>query len=159
MGGIPIFSYYLVMLWYRLRYLFIIHWNRIPKYLKYWTRERYYLVGNTHVEIDNMRNCKMSATRPELVKKSGTKSAVWDFFGLEQGRDGKPINDGSVICCSCCRRVIARSGYTSNLLVHLKANLPKIYYKAKESMSTKERPRSSTIQLRPSTSLSITSII
>ena len=94
----------------------------------------------------------MSATRPELVKKSGTKSVVWDFFGLEQGRDGKPIDDGSVICRSCRPRVIARSGNTSNLLAHLKANHPKIYSEAKESMSTKERPRPSTTQSRPSTS-------
>ena len=86
----------------------------------------------------------MSATRPELVKKSGTKSVLWDFFGLEQGRDGELIDDGSVICRSCRRRVIARSGNTSNLLAHLKANHPKIYSEAKESMSTKERPRPST---------------
>ena len=101
----------------------------------------------------------MSATRPELVKKSGTKSVVWDFFGLAQGRDGKPIDDGSVICRSCRRRVIARSGNTSNLLAHLKANHPKIYSEAKESMSTKERPRPSTTQSRPSTSATQATLI
>ena len=64
----------------------------------------------------------------------------------KQGRDGKPIDDRSVICCSCRRSVIARSSNTSNLLAHLKANHPKIYSEAKESMSTKERPRPSTTQ-------------
>ena len=73
-------------------------------------------MGNAHIEIDNMWNFKMSATRPELAKESG--SVVWDFFGFEQERDGKLIDDGSVICRSCRRRVIVKSGNTSNLLVH-----------------------------------------
>ena len=37
----------------------------------------------------------------KIVSKRGTKSVVWDFFGVELGKDGKPIDDGSAICRSC----------------------------------------------------------
>ena len=58
----------------------------------------------------------------KLVSKSGTKSVVWDFFGLELGKDGKPVDDGSAICRSCRKRVLAKHGNTSNLLAHLRTN-------------------------------------
>ena len=37
----------------------------------------------------------------KLVSKRGTKSVIWDFFGLKLGKDGKPVDDGSAICRSC----------------------------------------------------------
>ena len=56
----------------------------------------------------------------KLVSKSGTKSVVWDFFGLELRKDGKPVDDGSAICRSCRKRVLAKHGNTSNLLAHFR---------------------------------------
>ena len=34
----------------------------------------------------------------KLVSKSGTKSTVWDYFGLELGANGKNVNDCSAVC-------------------------------------------------------------
>ena len=65
----------------------------------------------------------------ELVAKNGTKSIVWDYFGLERGEDGKPIDDDSAICRSCRKRtcVMARQGNTSNLLAHLRTTHGKLH--------------------------------
>ena len=73
----------------------------------------------------------------ELVPKIGTKSVVWEYFGLERGVEGRPFDDGSVVCRSCRRRVLARNGNTSNLLAYLKANHAKIHSEVKAAMSNK----------------------
>jgi len=73
----------------------------------------------------------------ELVPKIGMKSVVWEYFGLEHGVEGRPIDDGSVVCRSCRQRVLARNGNTSNLLAHLKANHAKIHSEVKAAMSNK----------------------
>lgn len=54
-----------------------------------------------------------------VVTKPGTKSIVWDYFGLEKDPEGKPIDDGHVVCRSCLRLVVAKHGNTSNLVAHL----------------------------------------
>ena len=36
----------------------------------------------------------------ELASKSGTKSVIWNYFGIEVGADGKPVDDGSALCQS-----------------------------------------------------------
>ena len=72
----------------------------------------------------------------ELIAKSGTK-IVWDYFGLERGPDGKPIDDGKVVCCTCCHRVMARHGNTSNLPTHLMTSHAKIHADMKAARSTK----------------------
>ena len=58
-----------------------------------------------------------SAVMSELVVKSRT-SIIWDYYRLERGKDGKPVDNGSAICCSCRKRVMARQGSASNLLAH-----------------------------------------
>ena len=73
----------------------------------------------------------------ELIAKSGTKSIVWDYFGLERRPDKKFINDGKVICCTCRRHVMARHGNTSNLLAYLRTSHAKIHADVKAPMSTK----------------------
>ena len=78
-----------------------------------------------------------SQLRMDLVAKPGAKSALWDYFGLEKGRDGQPIDNGNVICRTCYRRVLAKNGNTSNLLAHLKANHGKVYSEATEAMNSK----------------------
>ena len=72
----------------------------------------------------------------ELIA-SGTKSIAWDYLGLERGPDGKPIDDGKVICRTCRRREMARHGNTSNLLAHLRTSHAKIHADVKAAMSTK----------------------
>ena len=56
----------------------------------------------------------------DLVSKSGTKSVVWQYFGLRKGTDGVAIDDGTVVCRSCRKTVSAKHGNTSNLLAHLR---------------------------------------
>ena len=73
----------------------------------------------------------------ELVPKSGTKSVVWDYFGLERGADGKPIDDGKVVCRTCRQRAMARHGNTSSFLAHLRTSHAKIHADVKASMSSK----------------------
>ena len=51
----------------------------------------------------------------QLVSKSGMKSIVLYYCGLKLGADGKPVDDGSAICQSCRKRVLAKHGNTSNL--------------------------------------------
>ena len=55
----------------------------------------------------------------DLVSKSGTKSVVWQYFGLRKGTDGVAIDDGTAVCHSCRKTVSAKHGNTSNLLAHL----------------------------------------
>ena len=39
----------------------------------------------------------------ELADKSGTKSVVWGYLGLEVGADGKPVDDGNAVCRNCLK--------------------------------------------------------
>ena len=76
-----------------------------------------------------------------LVTKTGTKSKVWDYFGLQKGVDGNPTEDRCTICRTCRGRVKAKYGNTSNLLSHLKTHHPGVY---QEAMKSGKTPRSKT---------------
>ena len=82
----------------------------------------------------------------ELLSKSRTKSKVWDYFGLQKGADGKPLDDGSAVCRTCRARVKAKYGNTSNLMSHLKTNHPSIY---QEAMKSGKTPRIKSTTLLP----------
>ena len=56
----------------------------------------------------------------ELVRKAGTKSVVWGYFGLKEGSNGVIFNNGTAICWSCQNKVAAKHRNTSNLLAHLR---------------------------------------
>ncbi len=57
------------------------------------------------------------ATRvPELHKKPGSKSQVWNYFGLEK-KDGE-FQKETAICRTRYQRVATKNGNTSNLLEH-----------------------------------------
>ena len=56
-----------------------------------------------------------------LANKSGTKSVVWDYFGLEVEADRKPVDDCSAVS-QCWKHVLAKHGNTLNLLVHIQMN-------------------------------------
>ena len=88
----------------------------------------------------------------QLVSKSGTKSIVWDYCGLELGADGKPVNDRSAICRSCRKRVLAKHGNTSNLLAHLQTNHPALHTQVKAAMDGKSKQPSRTATPAPAAS-------
>ena len=52
-----------------------------------------------------------------LVKKKGTTSYVWNFFGIKKDDD---IDKDSAICRICQKLILARGGNTSNLSSHLR---------------------------------------
>ena len=74
----------------------------------------------------------------DLVSKTGTKSKAWDYFGLQKGEDGKPLDDGCTICRTCRGRIKVKYGNTSNLLSHLKSHHPSLY---QEAMKSGKAPR------------------
>ena len=92
----------------------------------------------------------------KLVSKSSTKSVVWDFFGLELGKDGKPIDDGSPICRSYRKRVLAKHGNTSNLLAHLRTNHPALHSQVKAAKDTKGKHPAPKATPVPTTSSQLT---
>ena len=92
----------------------------------------------------------------EVASKSGTKSLVWDYFGLQLGADGKPVDDGSAVCRSCRKRVLAKHGNTSNLLAHLRTNHPAVHSQAKAAMDAKGKLPARKATPVPSTSSQLT---
>ena len=58
---------------------------------------------------------------PQLIKKKGTTSQVWTFFGLEK----EGTDSDKVICRVCKKYVLAHGGNTSNLVSNLRNNHPK----------------------------------
>ena len=85
----------------------------------------------------------------QLLPKPGTKSVVWDYFGLEQDKNGRAIDDGTVICRTCRRRVVAKHGNTSNLLSHLRSNHSRLYSQAKDAMKAPRETASSCSSATP----------
>ena len=53
------------------------------------------------------------------MSKSGTKSVVWQYFGLRKGTHSVAIDDETAVCCSCRKTVSAMHGNTSNLSADL----------------------------------------
>ena len=92
----------------------------------------------------------------EVASKSGTKSLVWDYFGLQLDADGKPVDDGSAVCRSCRKRVLAKHGNTSNLLAHLRTNHPAVHSQAKAAMDAKGKLPARKATPVPSTSSQLT---
>ena len=59
------------------------------------------------------------ANTVEQVSKSGTKAQVWKYFRLKKADDGSAIDDGNLYCRACQKKVVTKSGNTSNLAAHL----------------------------------------
>jgi len=55
----------------------------------------------------------------ELVSNPGTKSNVWDYFGLKKWSNGEIVDNGAAVRRSCRKTVAAKHVNTSNLLAHL----------------------------------------
>ena len=79
-----------------------------------------------------------------LLPKPGTKSAIWQYFGLKADEDGEVVDDGKAFCRICSRGVMARSGNTSNLMAHLRNNHKPLYSQLRTSVPckpTKAKPQ------------------
>ncbi len=105
-------------------------------------------------------SCKKSmadpATRvPELHKKPGSKSQVWNYFGLEK-KDGE-LQKETAICRTCYRRVATKNGNTSNLLAHLRTTHSNLHLQVKEAMVKESLATlgASTSRKRPADQLSL----
>uniref|UniRef100_A0A1X7UD13 BED-type domain-containing protein n=1 Tax=Amphimedon queenslandica TaxID=400682 RepID=A0A1X7UD13_AMPQE len=71
----------------------------------------------------------LSAT---LLPKPGTKSAIWQYFGLKANENGEVLEDSKAFCRLCSRAVMARSGNTSNLMAHVRNNHKPLWTSASE---------------------------
>ena len=80
---------------------------------------------------------EMEESDGDLVKKPGTKSLVWDYFGVKVDTNGKPIDNTRAVCRSCRQTVLAKSGNTSNLMAHLRVNHSRIHSELQNAMKRK----------------------
>ncbi len=71
------------------------------------------------------------ASGQQLTEKSGTKSAVWKYFGLIADDSGGGSQQDNPVCRICRVQVRAATGSTSNLLSHLKNKHPKVHSKVR----------------------------
>ena len=80
----------------------------------------------------------------DIVSKPGSKSVVWEYFGVKKLENGDIADDGKVICRSCRRSITAKHGNTSNLLTHLKIHHARLFTEVSAAMkSGKSREASS----------------
>ena len=70
------------------------------------------------------------------MKKKGTTSYVWNFFGVRKD-DGKEKN--MAFCKVCHKGVLARGGNTSNLTSHLRNHHPKEFAAVTEAKESKKK--------------------
>ncbi len=99
----------------------------------------------TEIPRHQHRTCSFSgelslvvmAERPDLVRKPGSKSCVWNYFGLEKGTSGEVTDTGHAVCRTCFRKVAAKNGNTTNLLSHLRSTHTKLYAEAKAAMESR----------------------
>ena len=72
----------------------------------------------------------------KLLSESGTKSKVCDYFGLQKGADGIPLDVGSAVFRTCHAHVKTKYSNISNLMSHLNTNHPSLYQEAMKSRKT-----------------------
>ena len=68
-----------------------------------------------------------SSTRPTLGAKTGTKSKVWQYFGIEIEEIGRCKDINTPVCRLCGDSVKTKHSSTSNLYSHLKVHHPTEY--------------------------------
>ena len=84
----------------------------------------------------------------ELVSKSSSKSINWDYFSLELGADGKPVDDGSAVLQSFQKRVLAKHRNTSKLLARFRRTTLHSIHKQKEPWTGRASSRHGRLHLR-----------
>lgn len=74
------------------------------------------------------------------MSKPGTKSVVWQYFGLKKGANREAIDDGTAVCRSCRKNVTAKHGNTSNLLAHLRIHHGRLHAEVTGAMKRGKQP-------------------
>ena len=69
-----------------------------------------------------------------LVEKNGTKSLIWNHFGLLSDQEGKRMQPENPVCRICHNCVRAKNGNTSNLLSHLRNKHARHYRELRAQM-------------------------
>jgi len=79
------------------------------------------------------------------VKKKGSKSVVWNYFGLLANENGVVLQEreDEPVCRTCKKSVRAKSGNTSNLLAHLRDHHADLYSEAAKGVHSLGRGESS----------------
>ena len=74
-----------------------------------------------------------------LVKKKGSKSAVWNYFGLRANGNGVVLQEmeDEPVWRTCKKSVRAKSGNTYNLLAHLRDHHADLYAEASKGVQSK----------------------
>ena len=86
---------------------------------------------------------EIMATNLQLMDKPGTKSLVWDYFGVEKGRNRKPTDTEVAYCRSCQKWVPAKNCNMSNLLAHLRVYHQKVHGEVTEAMRANQPRKNS----------------
>ena len=73
----------------------------------------------------------------ELASKSGTKSIIWDYFGLEVEPDEKPVSDGSVVLPELLKAIACKTRKYLKLVGSLTNKPPALYSLVKVAMEGK----------------------
>ena len=70
--------------------------------------------------------CTKKMAEQNLLKMKGSKSVVWNYFGLQANENGVVLQEveDEPMCRTCKKSVRAKSGNTSNLLPHLRDIMP-----------------------------------
>ena len=69
-----------------------------------------------------------------LLKKTNSKSNIWNHFGLKKGTDGKAVDDGHPPGRCCHQPIEVKGGNTSNLIKRLQCRHPDLYVECQVNM-------------------------
>lgn len=72
----------------------------------------------------------------EIFRPSKKKSEVWAYFGFMKDANGQLIENHLPVCKTCRRKVSAKGGNTTNLMVHLRDKHAQLYRQLKVSRNT-----------------------
>ena len=85
----------------------------------------------------------------ELASKSGTKSIIWDYFGLEVEPDEKPVSDGSVVLPELLKAIACKTRKYLELVGSLTNKPPALYSLVKVGWKERASSRLAKLQLDP----------
>ena len=78
------------------------------------------------------------ATAPTLLKKTNSKSIIWNYFGFLANEEGKAVNDGKPICRRCLKAIPAKGGIRRTSSKHLKIRHPEQALELKRTQGQSE---------------------
>ena len=100
------------------------------------------VTAQLHMRIYYLKMGSSSSTASSeltLTKKPKAVSIVWDYFGLKADNEGRVLTEKESlpVCRVCLKEVPAKSGNTSNMLVHLREHHPNKYSEAHPKVAKK----------------------